>query len=442
MKWLTKGGKPSQKTFFKLAVPNVITNLTVPLAGLIDMALLGHLPDKTPLAGVALAGLIFDYSYWSFGFLRMGTTGLTAKAFGARDNAESAAIFLRGMILAMCCGLLLLSFQKPLAEFSFWLLSGGDAVENQGRAYFYARIWGAPAALGGYALIGWFLGRQRPAAALIHSVTLYGLNIALDWYFIMVKGWGTRGAGLATMISEYAALVVGLFLASRLWGDHPRLSFAMLKNKEKLTALFKLNGNIMIRTFCLITSFGLFTNVSAQFGAVVLAANALLMKLLGSAAYFIDGFAFALESLVGRYDGEGDKVSVKNALRTALFWNLVCVGFAVLVFMVAGRDILELLTIHDEIINQALAWVPLLCLTLLFSGFAYIYDGYFIGLSAGPVLRNGMLVSLLVGMLPGVLVAQIRQEPVWLWSAMIGFMIMRTLTLGKAAHFPKKVQPK
>ena len=185
-----------------LAVPNVLTNLTLPLAGLVDLAILGHLEDVTPLAGVALGTLIFDFAYWGFAFLRMSTTGLAAHALGAGDAEASAGVFFRSFGLAMLCGLLLITLRGPLALVGFYLLQGEPAVEQAGAAYFYARIWGAPATLGGYVIVGWLLGRQKARAALVYSIVLNGSNIVLDWLLVYKLGWGAAGAGYATMIAE------------------------------------------------------------------------------------------------------------------------------------------------------------------------------------------------------------------------------------------------
>jgi len=406
----------------------------VPLAGLIDIALLGHLPDITPLAGVALAGLIFDFAYWGFGFLRMSTTGLTAKAFGARDATASAAIFFRAMAVGLAAGLVLVVCQWPISAIGFGILSGGPEVEAAGKLYFGARIWGAPATMLGYVIVGWLLGRQRAKDALLFAFVLNGLNIFLDWLFIYRFGWGARGAGLATMMAEISACSIGLLLIRRAWKGLPGFDVGFLKDRQALKRLMILNGNIMVRTFCLISTFALFTNLSAGFGAVLLAANTILLKLLNTASYFIDGFAFALESLAGRFAGAENWVATRRTLRMALTWNLAAVVLFLIVFQIFPSQILGTLTAHDEVIQAGVRYLPWVSSCLLLSGFAYIFDGFFIGLADGAKLRVSMLWATLVGFLPLAMLSVYAKLPMVLWIAMVTFMAFRSITLGWAAR--------
>ncbi|CAM2069050.1 MATE family efflux transporter [Sulfidibacter corallicola] len=425
--------RPTQKEFLRLAVPNVLTNLTVPLAGLIDMALLGHLEDVSPLAGVALASLIFDYTYWTLGFLRMGTTGLTANAYGARDREASAGVFVRSAFIALLIGLAILVLQKPLGDLSFLMLSGEAAVEHQGRLYFDMRIWAAPATLGGYVIVGWMLGMQRARAALLYSTVLNGLNIVMDYIFIYKWGMGAAGAGLATMVASYGALLVGLGLMLRFWEDHPKPRLSWLAERDKLMELMQLQRDIFIRTLCMITTFFLFTNLSATFGQVVLAANTILFRVLNTAAYFIDGFAYALESLAGRFQGSNDPRGVRRSLLLSLYWNIGVVVVFIQLFWFADREILSWLTHHVPVIEAAQRYMPYVSLCLLMSGFAYIYDGFFIGLTRGRILRNSMLVSI-AGFAPFALYSYLTQNQEALWWGMTAFMGLRALTLALASR--------
>ncbi len=423
-----------QRAFWTLAAPNVLANLSIPLASLIDAALLGRLDRIEPLAGVALAGLIFDYAYWGFGFLRMGVTGLTARAYGAGDVAASAGVFYRSLLLAMVFGSLMAASSGLIGDLGFWLLQGGPEVEAEGRAYFEARIWGAPAALGGYVTIGWLLGRQRAKAALWITLVLNGVNIALDWLFIFKLGWGSRGAGLATMIAECSAFALGLWLVRLHWRGHPRFRLTFWRDRAAFGALLRLQADLMLRTFCLITAFSLFTNLSAMFGAVTLAANAVLLRLLNAAAFFIDGYAFALESLAGHSAGAGDESGVRRALRTALEWNVVTAAVFILGFVTAGRSLIGVIIANPAAVDAAVARLPYVCVALALSGFAYIYDGLFIGLTRGKLLRQSMLAALILGFLPFAAAAWRLKQPDWLWWGMISFMAWRAVTLAWRAH--------
>lgn len=416
----------------------MLTNLTVPLAGLVDIALLGHLEDITPLAGVALAGLIFDYAYWSFGFLRMGTVGPAAKAFGAGDSMGLARSFWRPFMVAMLAGFALVALQTPLAWLGFTLLDGSPMVEAAGRDYYGARIWGAPATLGGYVITGWFLGHQRPRAALIYASVVNCTNVLLDYVFIYQFGWGAKGAGMATMIADYTAFIVGGWIIWRLLRGLPPISRELLLKGPGWGSFFALQAHILVRTFCLISTFATFTNLSAGFGAVVLAGNTLLLRLMSTAAYLIDGFSFALESLAGKYSGRRNLVAVQRALWQGLFWNGLTCGFFLLVFLIFDHTILGLLTDHGPVIEHAVHALPLVCVALLFGGVAYIFDGFFIGLAAGRLLSRNMVLAVLMGFVPFALLAWFKQNPDWLWYGMVAFMAMRMLTLSRYAFTPER----
>lgn len=420
----------SHRRFLGLAIPNVLTNLTVPLAGLIDMAFLGHQDTVLPLAGVALATVIFDYLYWSFGFLRMGTTGLVAGAYGAGDRAEQAAVFWRALLLGGLIGLLIVLFQHPIGLGAFAMLQGGDAVEQAGRAYYDARIWGSIPALGIYVCTGWLLGRQHPGQALLIASTLSILNIALDWWFIMQLGWGAAGAGAATAISEWVAFALGLWLIQRIWrGGLPPIPWEGIRRLGAFMPMLRLSANLMIRTFCLVTTFAVFTNYSASFGGVVLAGNAVLLRFLTTAAYGIDGFAFALESLAGYYHGAKDYATRDASLKMALKWSLLIVGIFLLALWWQAAALIGLLTIHQPVIDHALTYLPYLIALIAVAGFAYIYDGYFVGLAKGEVLRNSMVVSLVVGFVPWLVAISLSPTIALLWWSLLSFTAMRGLTL-------------
>jgi MATE family multidrug resistance protein len=301
-------------------------------------------------------------------------------------------------------------------------------VEAQAAVYFYARIWGAPTTLGGYVLVGWLLGRQRARAALISSAVMNGVNIILNWLLIYVLGMGAAGAGYATMAASVSAFICGLFLVRHYWDGDPGFALRFLRSGWR--NLLGFQANIFVRTFCLVLSFALFTNTSAMFGTVVLAGNTVLIRLLNAVAWFIDGYAFALESLAGKYAGAGDERAVRRSLNLSLVWNTVTVVLFILGFAFFGGQIIGGLTKHQDVIDHGVRYLPWVCICLVFSGFAYIYDGYFIGLAKGKILRNSMVLSTLLGFIPFVSLAVMWQIPVLLWWGMSVFMLLRALTLG------------
>jgi MATE family multidrug resistance protein len=414
--------------FYRLTFINILSNVTVPLVGLVDTAMLGHLPDIRFLAGVALGTVLFDYVYWSFGFLRMGTTGTTAQAFGRGDRREVYLVLHRSLVLAIALAAAILLLQRPLRELGFLLLSGEAGVELAGRAYFDARVWGAPATLSNFVLMGWFLGRAESRNVLVMTVAGNLANIALNYLFIVRMGLAAFGAGLATTLAQYGMLAVGLwilFLQERgvrwVWRD--------VFDRERLGSLVRLNRDILIRTMCLVSSFAIFINFSSILGTTVLAANSILLRIFYLAAYLIDGAAFACESMAGIFLGRQDCDSLRKLIRLSLVTGA---GFAVLVlalFLTAPSIVLRVLTSHQEIIAVCVRYAPWLVPTLLFGSLAFIYDGIFLGLTRGRTLRNAMILSTFVVFLPVAWAAVRVENNDLLWAAMALFMLARTITL-------------
>jgi multidrug resistance protein, MATE family len=435
------------RRFFRLTGINILSNLTVPVAGLVDTALLGHLPDIRFLAGVALTSLVFDYVYWSFGFLRMGTTGLTAQAVGRGEPAEVYRVLWRSLLLAAGLGALLLLLQRPLGDLGFLALSGTPPVEDAGRDYFFARIWAAPATLANFALLGWFLGREESGRALAMSAVANLVNVALNWIFIVELGLAARGAGLATMASQYAQLAAALLLLrAAVRKDFPRRdgeagparlpgwSRAAVLDRRRLGDLVRLNRDILVRTLLLTSAFAVFTNFSSLLGTGVLAANAILIRLFYLAAYSIDGAAFATESLAGIFRGAGEAGGLRRLVRLSM---LTGVGFAAVflaVFYAVPRPILALLTDHRDVAERALAASPWLIPVLLAGAAAFVYDGLFLGLTAGRALRNSMLVSTFLVFLPAALAGLWLGSNTLLWLSMALFMTARAATLAWASR--------
>lgn len=427
--------EPAQGTalsrFMRLAGPNVLANLMVPFAGLVDTALLGHLPDIRFLAGVGLAAVIFDYLYWSFGFLRMGTTGLTAQALGAGEDKEIELTFFRAGALALVLGVAVLVLALPVEKLAFWLLEGAPEVESAGSEYFRGRVWGAPAAFLNFVIIGSFIGRQQVKRVLILSAVGNLSNVILDLIFIMGLGWGSWGAGVATALSQLCMLAAGLILLKpwRAWRKF-EIDRGTIFDIEQLRRFAALSGDILVRTFSLLTAFACFTNFSAAMGTVVLTANAVLLKGLSTAAFIIDGYAFAVEGMAGHAAGRRDAKALREVLVVGLPIALAT-GVAFGLAFYFAPALFSLLTDHAEILDAVEASRGWLLAVLVFSSFAYLLDGYFLGLAAGPTLRKAMVKSLLIAFFPLALYARYGGGGVsWLWGALVAFMFARTLTLG------------
>ena len=421
-----------RRRFSKLTGLNILANLTVPLAGLVDTAMLGHLDSIHFLAGVALGGVIFDFIYWTFGVLRMGATGTTAQALGRDDAVEVERILRRTLVLALAGAMLLLLGQRLIEGAAFDLLAGSPEVEAAGREYFRARIWGAPAALANLAFLGWFLGREESRVALVMTLGASLSNVLLNLIFIVHLGLAARGAGIATALAQCLMLALALLFYRRRRGHEP-WTLATLLDRRALVELLTLQRDILVRTLCLVGAFAVFTDASARLGTTVLAANTLLIRLLTFASHCIDGAAFAVESLAGRFSGEGDGQRLRRLLALAGRWALgFALGFSFL-WLVLPRPILGLLTSHRDVVQLAIDFMPWLVVTMVLGAPAYILDGFFLGLAAGTTLRRAMLISALGVFAPLAAWATWIGSPTFLWFALAAFMVARWLTLGRAA---------
>jgi len=422
-----------RRRYFRLAAINIVASVSVPLAGLVDTAILGHLEDIRFLAGVALASIVFDYIYWTFGFLRMGITGTTARAVGEGNTTAVYLTLYRGLFLALAIGAMLVVFQGPIRLGGFAVLSGAEGVEAAGVAYFNARIWGAPATLCSFVLAGWFLGREQSGRVLLMAVAANVTNVVLDYVFVLGLDLAAFGAGLATMLSQYLAVAIGLAL---LWqsGTPCPWVWSEVLDRDGLSSLMRLNRDILFRTLGLITALSLFTNLSSVLGTTVLAANAILLRVQYLASHFIDGAAFATESLAGILRGRGDAGGLRRLLRLSLATGFCCaLGFALLI-VTAPRFLYPLLTSHQEVVAVTVRFGYWLIPVLLFGSVAYIYDGFFLGLTKGRVLRNSMLFSTILVFGPVAWVAAERGDNDILWLAMALWMVSRAATLGWAAR--------
>ncbi|MBE9044209.1 MATE family efflux transporter [Pleurocapsales cyanobacterium LEGE 10410] len=403
----------------------------VPLASLVDVAFLGHLTEIRHLAGVAIATVLFNYIYWTFGFLRMGTTGVTAQARGRGEAEQVTLTLLRNGAIALAIGITILILQQPLREIGFALLQAEPEVLEAGRAYYNALIWGAPATLLNFVLLGWFLGKEQGGRVLLLSLVSKGANIVLDYLFIVRWQQSSSGAGAATAISQLITLILGLALVygelpSKFWQQYrPRIV-----ERSALTATFSLNRDILIRTLALVTTFAVFTNLSAAIGTGILAGNTLLLQIVTLAAYFVDGIAFATESITGNLQVQGSKHQLIPLLKLAGSTSLLAgLGFAI-IFCLFPQSLFSLLTNHSEVVEQVEYYVWWLLPVLGFGSIAYMLDGYFLGLTAGKILRQSSLIAAILGFAPVAIAAWHWQTNHLLWLALTLFMAARSITLG------------
>ena len=287
-----------------LALPNIISNITVPLLGLVDIAIVGHLGDDSLIGGIAIGTAVFNFIYWNFAFLRMGASGCTAQAYGARNFTEIASVFVRALILALAAALLLVVFQRPIGHAVFLLMDGTPHTMSYAADYFYARIWAAPATISMFAFHGWYIGMQNSRFPMYISIGVNVVNLIFCLWFALGLGWGIVGVAWGTVVAQYSGLVLSIVL----WGVYYRRFLRYIRIREclkldALLAFFKINRDIFLRTACIVVVYTFFTSASSGMGDTMLAVNTLLMQLFTLFSYLMDGFAYAGESLAGRYTG-------------------------------------------------------------------------------------------------------------------------------------------
>ncbi|WP_417495652.1 MATE family efflux transporter [Maricaulis sp.] len=417
----------------KRALPLVAANATVPLAGVVDTFVLGLSGDKSDLGGVALGGAIFSVFYWSFYFLRMGTTGLTAQADGAHDRAETQRILIRAVAIAALLGIAVWLLRHPIAWGGFAVLQGQPGVEAKGADYLLARAWGAPAALATFALTGWLIGLGRNSATLAIYAVFSAINIGLDLWFVLGLGYGPGGVGAATAIAEWAGLLVGLgFVAHTLmrqggWAGGV-LNRASLLDRHAIAQMFSVNINLMIRTWSLVIGFTWFANAGARQGTAILAGNHVLLQVITLWAFVLDAFAFVAETEAGRAYGRRSLDGLRRAVRlTGEPMFAAGAIFAVLTWLF-GAQLLTLLIEDADARAAAIRYLPWCAIVPFLGAGAWLMDGVFIGTTSGKILRNAGLASLLVYLIADALLATpLGNHGVWL--AFLVFYIARGGTL-------------
>ncbi len=414
------------KEILRLAIPNILSNISVPLLSSVDTALMGRL-SAAHIGAVGLGAMIFNLVYWNFGFLRMGTTGLTAQAYGADDSAETGFTLGRALFLAGSLAGLILLLQIPLAKLSFFLLNVPTGQIELVGDYFFIRVWAAPATLGLYVIMGWFFGLQNAVYPLVLTLLVNGVNIVLSYWLVQVMGWEVRGVAWGTLIAQYLGFSagVGLILVRYRSAAGWAIQKAVLA-KEAFLKFLRLNSDIFIRTLCLTLAFGFFYSQSATYGELILAANVILLQFLNWMSYGVDGFAFATESLVGKYAGKKDDSATRKAIALAFGWGMgLALGYALL-YGFGGKALLWLFTNQQEVVDATLPFLVWMVLFPLLSTPCYLWDGVFIGLTASRSMRNSMLVAVLFFVVAYLLLAN-RFENHGLWAALLIFMIGRGL---------------
>ena len=412
-----------------IALPIVAANVTVPLLGLVDTAVIGQMGQAAPIGAVGLGAVILAVLYWTFGFLRMGTTGLTAQAHGAGDGAEVGAILRRGLLIAGAAGVALIAVQAPLFWAAFRVAPASDAVEVLAREYLAIRIWGAPATIAAYALTGWLIALERTRAVLALQLVTNGVNIALDVGFVLGLGWGVPGVALATVIAEWSGLALGLWICrAGLVATGARVFDAV-----RLRRMASVNGHIMLRSILLQGCFTAFLFLSSGRGDLVIAANHILLQFLELMAYLLDGFAFAAETLVGQAVGARNRAALGRAVRMTFGWGIGGAVLMALGFAALGPVVIDLMTTAPDVRAEARLYLPWIVAAPLIGIAAWMYDGIYIG----ATLTREMVATAALS----ALVFALAAWGLWgygthgLWAALMLFNATRGLS--QAALYPR-----
>ncbi len=418
-----------------VAVPMTLAYLSTPILGIVDTAVIGRLGDAALLGGIAIGAVIFDLIFTTFNFLRAGTTGLTAQAYGAGERDEMQATLLRAMLIAVVSGIAVITLKAPLLSLSLAFMGASAAVSDATSVYFDIRVLGTPFGLVNYAILGWFLGQGRAMTGLLLQTLLNGLNIVLNVTFVLGFGWGVAGVAWGTVIGEAVTALVGLVLVWRALGGRITVARATVLDKARLLATTAINRDIMIRSFVLLSAFWLFAAAGARSGDIILGANAVLMNFFLVGTFFLDGFANAAEQFAGRAVGARHKRAFTRTVKLSIVWGFTLAGAVSLLLVVFGGTFIDLMTTNEEVRATARAYLWWAALTPVAGVLAFQFDGIFIGATWSRDMRNMMLLSLLIYV--GVWQAM---HPVLgnhgLWLALNSFLIARGILLA-ACYRPR-----
>ena len=418
------------RSILKLAIPNIISNITVPLLGLVDMMLMGHLDSVAYIGAIGLGGTIFSVLYSIFSFMRAGTTGFTAQAYGGKDESEISYAFYRSMGIALIATVLVLSLQRPIEWIAMQLLNGSSEVLGYTAEYYRVRIWAAPAVLSLYTFNGWYIGMQNTTIPMTIAILINVVNIGLSVLFVNVFHMGVTGVALGTVIAQYTGLLTAIiFMLAKYRRYLIPIEKKVLLQADKLKRFFKVNTDFMIRSILLVLTLAFFTNQSAKLGDDILAVNMILMQFFYIFSYFTDGFAYAGEALVGRFTGAKDPVNLKKTVKYLLLWGLgLSIPFTLL-YWAFPEAFIHLISDRPEVAVQARPYHLYMTLIPVITFAAFIWDGIYIGATAAQGIRNTMLIASLVVFLPAWAILMPRYGNHGLWIAFLLFMIARGVSM-------------
>jgi len=430
---------PQDRDVWRIAAPMILSNVSVPLLGMVDTGVTGHLGSPAYLGAVAIGATIFGFLYTGMNFLRMGTTGIAAQRFGANDNDGLRVVLGQALIVSLLIALTMIALQIPIGQFALGLIGAEPEVESFALEYFSIRIWSAPGTLANFVLIGWFLGLQNARVPLLIFLSINITNIVLDLWFVLGLGMKIDGVALASVIAEYTGVAVGLlFAASALRKRAGHWPLARLINVRAYATFFAVNSNLLIRTMALVFTFAFVTAQGARMGGLVLAANAILMNLQNLTAFALDGFAHAAEALVGKSVGEKRRDALERSVQLALKWSLIFAVAFCLLYIVIGPVLIRILTDLPDVRSTTMQFLPWLIISPLISVWSYLYDGVYVGATRSREMRDLMVISTFAVFIPSWYVLQGFGNH-GLWLAFTIFMASRGI--GMHIWYRRKVLP-
>ncbi|WP_283391770.1 MATE family efflux transporter [Millionella massiliensis] len=410
-----------------LAIPNIVSNITIPLLGMVDLAIVGRLGNDALIGGIAVGGTIFNFLYWNFSFLRMGTSGFTAQAYGARNFDEAARVLVRALSVAVAVALVIWALQLLVVRLAMGVMEGSEAVEQAASRYFLVRVWAAPATLSLYAFTGWFIGMQNSRTPMWISIGINVVNIGCSLAAVRLFGMGIEGVALGTVIAQWSGVALALLIIRRYYGRFFRrdtFRHSGVLSWPVMRRFFKVNSDIFLRTLCLVAVFTYFTIASTRMGDTLLAVNTLMLELFTLFSYMMDGFAYAGEALAGRYCGAGNTPMLHRAVRGLLRWGVVVMLFFTLLYAVAGEQILRIFTSSEAILDAARDYAVWAVLVPVCSFLAFILDGIVVGITATWIMRNAMFCATIVFFAVYAVLMPLLGNA-GLWIAFLAYLLMR-----------------
>ena len=423
----------THRRVLSIALPIVISNATVPILGAVDTGVIGQLGGAAPIGAVGIGAIILGALYWIFGFLRMGTVGLTSQALGGGDSQEVRALFFRSAGIGLLAGLGFITFQIPIFAAAFWIAQASAEVESLARTYMSIRVWSAPAAIAIYGLSGWLIAQERTRAVLMIQLFMNVTNIILDFWFVLGLGLGVEGVAVATLIAEWGGLALGLYLCRQVFRGLALSLWQQIVNRRRVTYMMQVNCDILIRSVLLQAGFVSFLFFGAELGDVTLAANQVLLQFVYLASYAMDGFVFAAESLVGQAMGARAVAQLRRGALVTAVWAFGAAFVLAAGFWIVGPFVIDVMAKDPAVQQAARAYLPHMVAAPLLGALAWMLDGVFIGATRTKDMRNMMILSFL-GYCALVLLLLPNFGNHGLWMAMNGFFILRGVSL--ALRYP------